>query len=86
MKDHHDCDLLVSLMAERDMHEDQEYAVQRLIAATSELPLQEMLRQLMYATVANVALVKSLEDANILPPGFIDGWIRELAMESRKDG
>ena len=71
-------------MAERDMHEDQEYAVKRLIDATSELPLQEMLRQLMYATVASVTLVKSLEDANILPPGFIDGWIRELAMESRR--
>lgn len=66
------------------MHEDQEYAVKRLIDATSELPLQEMLRQLMYATVASVTLVKSLEDANILPPGFIDGWIRELAMESRR--
>ena len=86
MKDHHDCDLLVSLLAERDLHEDQEYAVQRLIAATSELPLQEMLRQLMYATVASVTLVKALEDSNTLPPGFIDGWIRELAMESRKDG
>ena len=81
---HHDCDLLVSLMAERDLHEDQEYAIKRLIDATSELPLQEMLRQLMYATVSSVTLVKALEDANMLPPGFIDGWIRELAMESRR--
>lgn len=86
MKAHYDCDLLVSLMAERDMHEDQEYAIKRLIDATSELPLQEMLRQLMYAAVANVTLVKALEDSNTLPPGFIDGWIRELAMESRRDG
>lgn len=84
MKMHHDCDLLVSLMAERDLHEDQEYAIKRLIDATSELPLQEMLRQLMYATVSSVTLVKALEDANMLPPGFIDGWIRELAMESRR--
>lgn len=83
---HHDCDLLVSLMAERNLHEDQEYAVKRLIDATSELPMQELLRQLMYATVASVTLVKSLEDADTLPPDFIDGWIRELAMESRKDG
>lgn len=83
---HHDCDLLVSLMAERNLHEDQEYAVKRLIEATSELPMQELLRQLMYATVASVTLVKSLEDADTLPPGFIDGWIRELAMESRQDG
>lgn len=82
---HHDCDLLVSLMAERNLHEDQEYAVKRLIEATSELPMQELLRQLMYATVASVTLVKSLEDADKLPPGFIDGWIQELAMESRKD-
>jgi hypothetical protein len=73
-------------MAERSLHEDQEYAVKRLIDATSELPMQELLRQLMYATVASVTLVKALEDAVKLPPGFIDGWIRELAMESRKDG
>lgn len=83
MTNHFDSDLFVAIMAERGMHENSDYAIERIGERINELPMQEMLRQLIYFSVASVGLVQILEYHEAIPEGTIDNWIQILALDSR---